>query len=75
MIQAILGALAALPRIADALTGIAAGLSLGGQQMKEAHAKKRQGEKDEEVDDAIARALSGDGVRDEEDEQREPLDF
>ena len=75
MIQAILGALAALPRIADALTGIAAGLSLVGQQMKEAHAKKRQGEKDEEVDDAIARALSGDGVRDEEDEQREPLDF
>ena len=75
MIQAILGALAALPRIADALTGIAAGLSLVGQQMKEAHAKKRQGEKDEEVDNAIARALSGDGVRDEEDEQREPLDF
>ena len=70
----LLAIIAAIPRAAVALESIAKSLETIGQRIKEEQAAKRRGEKDEMVDSAINLALSG-GMRDEEEREREPLDF
>lgn len=70
----LLAIIAAIPRAAVALESIAKSLETIGQRIKEEQAAKRRGEKDEMVDSAINLALSG-GMRDEEERERESLDF
>jgi hypothetical protein len=73
----ILAAFAAVPRAIDAMEKVAAALEGLGKQMREAEASRRRGAKDDEVDDAIERALSGDDqwLPDTKEVERKPPDF
>lgn len=56
MIAALLAALRAVPRLVDAMEMVAEGITLINAQMREKEAKVRLDEKNELVDDLIARA-------------------